>query len=133
MNLPTVKLGQGVHVMHLFYSIHRQRWAELAADEPAQTLKRVESLAAKNNESSHPRLRSYAVVGAKADLAFILYGAELGVVTQMHRDLESSFPAGTLVREYSYFSVTELSEYMTTEEDNRAACSARKTEHTSCF
>ena len=37
----------------------------------------------------------------------------------MHRDLEACFPAGTLQRVFSYLSVTELSEYMPTEEDNR--------------
>src|SRR5436190_590432 len=116
MTLPTVKLDRGIHVMHLFYSINRQRWAELPAGESAQALQRLEALAAKNNEASHPKLRSFGGVSAKADLAFILYAAELGGVAQMHRDLENCFPAGTLVREYSYLSVTELTEYMPTDE-----------------
>lgn len=128
MNLPTVKLDHGIHVMHLFYVIDRSRWSGLAAGESAQALQRVEALAAKNNEPSQPKLRSFAVVGAKADLAFVLYAAELGAVAQMHRDLENCFPAGTLVREYSYLSVTELSEYMGTDEDNRAALLAEKLE-----
>src|SRR5688572_16617510 len=133
MNLPAVKLDQGIHVMHLFYSIHRKRWAELPNGESAKILKRVESRAEKNNAPSHPKLRIYTVVGAKADIAFILFGAELGVLTQMHRDLEHSFPAGTLVREYSYFSVTELSEYMTTEEDNRAILAAETFDDSAAF
>ena len=128
MNLPTVKLDHGIHVMHLFYSINRLRWAELAAGESAQALQRVEALAAQNNAPTHPRLRSFAVVGAKADLAFVLYAAELGTVAQMHRDLENCFSPGTLVREYSYLSVTELSEYMGTDEDNRATLAAEKLE-----
>src|SRR5215212_2394132 len=119
MNLPTVKLDHGIHVMHLFYSINRQRWAELPAGESAQALQRVEALAAKNNEASHPKLRSFAAVSAKADFAFILYAAELGAVAQMHRDLENCFPPGTLQKVYTFLSVTELSEYGTTDEDNR--------------
>ena len=128
MTLPSVKLDRGIHVMHLFYSINRRRWTELAAGESAQCLQRVETLAAKNDQASHPKLRSYAVVGAKADFALILYAAELGGVAQMHRDLENCFPAGTLVREHSYLSVTELTEYMPTEEDNRAMLTAEKLE-----
>jgi chlorite dismutase len=128
MTLPTVKLDRGIHVMHLFYCINRRRWAELAAGESAQALHRIEALAGKNNQPSHPKMRSYAVVGAKADLAFILYALELGSAAQMHRDLEDCFPAGTLVREYSYLSVTELTEYMPTEEDNRAMLAAEKLE-----
>src|ERR1041384_1244287 len=128
MTLPTVKLDRGIHVIHLFYSIDRGRWSELASGQSAQALQRVEALAAKYNQASHPKLRSYAVVGAKADLAFILYGVELGVLAQMHRDLENCFPAGTLVREYSYFSVTELTEYMPSDDDNRAMLAAEKLE-----
>ncbi len=126
MNLPTIKLDRGIHVMHLFYSIHRERWAELPTGESAHALKQAETLAAKYKEASHPKLRSYATVGAKADLGFILYAAELGTLAQLHRDLENCFPAGALRREYSYLSVTELTEYMPTEEDNRATLAAEK-------
>lgn len=37
----------------------------------------------------------------------------------MHRDLETVFPPGALLPVFSYLSVTELSEYMPTDEDNR--------------
>jgi chlorite dismutase len=37
----------------------------------------------------------------------------------MHRDLESCFAPGTLIPVFNYLSVTELSEYMPTEDDNR--------------
>ena len=128
MTIPTVKLDRGIHVLHLFYSIDRYCWSQLEPEESAQALQRVEALAAKNNAPSHPKLRSYATVGAKGDMAFILYAAELGALAQMHRDLENCFPAGTLMREYSYFSVTELVEYMATDDDNRAALVAEKLE-----
>lgn len=128
MNLPTVKLDRGIHVMHLFYSINRAVWSQSPPGAGAQALQRLEELAAKNNQASHPKLRSYAPVGGKADLAFILYAAELGTLAQMHRDLEHCFPPGTLVRAYSYLSVTELTEYMPTEEDNHARLAAEKLE-----
>jgi hydrogen peroxide-dependent heme synthase len=128
MTLPSIKLDRGIHVLHLFYSVDRKRWGDLAAGESSQALKHVEALAARHNQTSHPKLRSYAVVGAKADLSFILYAAELGTVAQMHRDLENCFPAGTIIREYSYLSVTELTEYMPTDEDNHAMLAAEKLE-----
>src|SRR5206468_5714730 len=62
---------------------------------------------------------TYANICGKADLAFILYAAELGQIGQMHRDLERCFPAGTLQRVYQYLSITELTEYMPSDEDNR--------------
>jgi peroxiredoxin len=119
MNVPTVKLNQGIHVMHLFYRVDRLRWAQLAAGESAQAAKKLEALCAANANASHPRLVTYANVGGKADLAFMLQAAELGQIAQMHRDVEACFPPGTLQRVFSYLSVTELSEYMSTEEDSR--------------
>jgi peroxiredoxin len=113
MNLPEVKLNQGIHVMHLFYRIDRTRWVQ------GEGLGKLEALCAFNKHPSHPRLVTYANVGGKADLAFLLQAAELGQIGQLHRDLEACFAPGTLVPVFSYLSVTELSEYMPTEDDNR--------------
>jgi peroxiredoxin len=112
-----VKLTQGIHVMHLFYRIDRVRWSQLAPGQSAQALTKLEALCAANSAASHPRLATYANVGGKADLALMLYAAELAQIGQVHRDLESCFPAGTLTPVYTYLSVTELPEYVTTEDD----------------
>jgi hydrogen peroxide-dependent heme synthase len=37
----------------------------------------------------------------------------------MHRELEQCFPAGALQPAFNYLSITELTEYMPTDEDNR--------------
>jgi chlorite dismutase len=94
--------------------LDRQRWAQ-----SAQCLSRLEALCAANSQPSHPRLTTYATIGGKADLAFFLLAADLAQLGQIHRDLEACFPPGALARVFSYLSVTELSEYMPTEENNR--------------
>ena len=119
MTIPSVKLDQGIHVMHLFYRLDRVRWAQLAAGESGKSLAGLEALCAANAAPSHPRIATFAGVGGKADLGFILYAAELGRVAQMHHQIESCFPPGTLQKVYSFLSVTELSEYGTTDEENR--------------
>jgi chlorite dismutase len=117
--LPAIKLDRGIHVMHLFYKVNRERWSQLPLGESGQVRSRLEALCAANAAASHPRLASYANISGKADLAFMLYAGELGPLGQMHRDLENCFPAGTLQTVYRYLSVTELTEYMPTAEDNR--------------
>jgi len=117
MSLLAVKLTKGIHVMHLFYRIDRVRWTQLPSGQSAQTLSKLQALCAANAAASHPRLTSYANIGGKADLAFMLTAAELGQIGQVHRDLENCFPPGTLNSVYSFLSVTELPEYVTTEED----------------
>lgn len=118
MTLPVVKLNQGLHVMHLFYRVDRLRWAQLAAGESAQARAKLEALCATNASPSHPRLVSYTNVGGKADFVFLLQMAELGKIAQLHRELEACFAPGTLLPVFSYLSVTELTEYMPSEEDN---------------
>jgi chlorite dismutase len=117
MSLPEVKLSMGIHVMHLFYNINRVAWALTPVVEAKNTLARVEALVAANNAACQPRIATYATVGGKADIAFILYAADGLKLAKMHRDLEAAFPAGALQRVYSYVSITELSEYGSTEED----------------
>jgi chlorite dismutase len=119
MELPVVKLTKGIHLMHLFYRIDRVRWAQLTRDQSANASSQLATLCERNSAASHPRLATYACVGGKADCAFILYAAELGRLGQMHRDLEHCFPPGVLNIVYSYLSVTELPEYVTTEDDMR--------------
>lgn len=119
MPLPTVKLTLGIHVMHLFYRIDRARWAQLPAGASAQARQKLEALCAAHAAASHPRLVTFASIGGKADLTFMLYAAELGQIGQLHRDLENCFPPGVLQPVFSYLSVTELSEYTGTDEDNR--------------
>lgn len=115
----SVKLDRGIHVMHLFYRIDREGWSRLAVGESAQSRARLEALCAANAAASHPRLATYANVGGKADLAFMLYAADLLQIGRMHRELEACFSPGVLQKVYSYLSVTELTEYMPTDEDNR--------------
>ncbi|PYI88824.1 MAG: heme-dependent peroxidase [Verrucomicrobia bacterium] len=118
MNLPAIKLNHGIHVMHLFYRIDQLRWSQLPTGESAQIRAKLEAFCANYAAPSHPRLATYATVGGKADLAFMLYAADLGQLSQMHRDLENGFAPGVLDRVFNYVSVTELVEYMTTDEDN---------------
>lgn len=114
-----IPLSQGIHVQHLLYRIDRVRWASLGAAESAQALARLEALAARFSGPAHPRLMTLANVGGKADLGFILFHATLDGLSALHRELEACFPPGTLVPTFSYLSVTELPEYVPTDDDLR--------------
>jgi len=120
MTLPKIKLDQGIHVMHLFYRVDRVTWTRLSPAESTRVRASLEELCAQYAATSHPRLVTFANICGKADLVFMLYAAELGLIAQMHRDLERLFPPGTLQPVFNYLSITELTEYMPTEEDSVA-------------
>jgi hydrogen peroxide-dependent heme synthase len=115
--VPVVKLSRGIHVMHLFYRIDRSRWHGTDAAASRQTREALEAFLAQYRAPSHPRIVPFVNVGGKADLVFMLYAEELGQIGKMQRTLEGCFPAGSLHTVYSYLSVTELPEYVTTEAD----------------
>jgi peroxiredoxin len=119
MSFPIVKLDRGIHAIHLFYRIDRVRWSQLSAGESQNACENLEKLCTANSAVSHPQLRTYTNIGGKADFAFFLLAAELVQISQLHRDLENCFPAGILIPVFNYFSVTELSEYTTTDEENQ--------------
>jgi peroxiredoxin len=128
MAYPSIRLNRGIHVMHLFYDINRTAWQQLKPGESLQARNKLEALCGANAAPSNPRLLTYANIGGKADLAFMLFASELGRIGQMHRDIEACFPAGTLDRVYTYLSITELPDYVTTDDDVRNSLIAEKLE-----
>src|SRR5437868_1130534 len=128
MSAPVVKLTKGIHVLHLFYRIDRVMWSMLSPGASAETLKKLEALCQANSAASNPRLTTYANIGGKADFVFMLTAAELAQAGQMHRDLEACFPAGALQTVYTFLSITELPEYVTTGEDMKQSLLAEKLE-----
>jgi hydrogen peroxide-dependent heme synthase len=114
-----VRLSQGIHVMHLFLRVDRVRWAALPAGESAAALARLEAVCARFAGPAHPRVMTAANVGGKADFAFVLFHAALDGLGAMHRELEACFPPGTVAATYTFLSVTELPEYVTTDDDLR--------------
>jgi chlorite dismutase len=119
MPIPSVKLTQGTHVLHLYFHIDRLRWSALPAGESAAARARLEAVTQRYPGPAAPRVMSFAGVGGKADLAFMVFAAELQELSAMQREIELAFPAGTLRPAYSYLSVTELPEYVTTDDDLR--------------
>ena len=105
--------------MHLFYRINRLAWSRLSSEQSISTRHALTVLCAANASPSHPRISLFVNIGGKADLALMLQAVELGQLGQMHREIETAFPPGILERVYSYLSVTESSEYMSSEEDHR--------------
>lgn len=123
-----IKLDRGVHVLHLFYRVDRVRWGQLPEGASNQARTALERVCSAHANPSHPSIKTYAGVGGKADLGFFLLADDLGKLARMHREVEACFPAGALERVFSYLSVTELTEYMPTEDDNKKILEQEKLE-----
>ena len=117
MSATEVKLSQGIHVMHLFHRINRAAWAAAGAEASKKALAALEKVAEQFPGPAHPRMASFVNVGGKADIAFMLYHADLVGLSALQRAVELAFPPGTLEPVYTYLSVTELPDYVSNDDD----------------
>jgi peroxiredoxin len=111
----------GWGVTHLFFRVHPSR-----SPDPAQAGKElVAALDAFAAAGSGHQVLCACVLGLKADLAVMALGPDLA----RHETLATALRAiGPLEPAYSFLSLTEVSEYMETEDDVRARLEAQGVE-----
>ena len=108
MDAVSPSIGWGV--LHLFYRVDAAR-----TERDPQSAKRVLDAVSSLESDGHHVLVS-AVLGQKADLGFVALGPDLARLQRFQHELAES----ALVAAFSYVSLTELSEYTSTEDDERA-------------
>jgi peroxiredoxin len=106
-----VEPSQGWGVLHLFYRVDRAR----AEADPGAAKRVVDAIAQLQADGVHQAL-CFAVLGHKADLGVMALGPDLARLQSFEQDLA----AAPLLPTWSYVSLTELSEYGATEDDERA-------------
>ncbi len=104
----------GWGVLHLFYRVDRAR-----AEADPEAAKRVVDAITSLETDGHQAL-VFAVLGHKADLGVMALGPDLARLQAFQQELR----AAPLELVSSYVSLTELSEYTSTEDDERARLSA---------
>jgi hydrogen peroxide-dependent heme synthase len=106
----------GWGVLHLFYRVDRAR-----AEDDQQAAKRVLDAVQSLQDDGHQALL-FAVLGHKADLGIMVLGPDLARLQAFQQELAAT----PLVLVDSYVSLTELSEYTSTEDDERARLAAEE-------
>ncbi|HEY2572708.1 MAG TPA: hydrogen peroxide-dependent heme synthase [Verrucomicrobiaceae bacterium] len=110
---------EGLQVIHLYYTVDHALWRSLGSDEQKAAKENFTRLI--QSVRSHPRtqLLVFSVVTPKADLGFMLLTPDLHDANRFEKELTLALGADILQPAYSYYSMTELSEYTTTEEEYR--------------
>ena len=108
---------QGWHCLHLFYQIEHGQWNLLSRDEQNAAKTNLTKLVQEIRALDSTQLLTLSVVTPKADLGFMLITPDLHNANRIEKQLSLSLGADVLTPVYSYLSLTEESEYITTEED----------------
>src|SRR4051795_6426637 len=108
---------QGWHCLHLFYRVDYGQWQFLSRDEQNAAKTNLSSLVQDVRAMDSTQLLTLAVVTPKADIGFMLITPDLQDANRMEKRLSLSLGPDVLTPVYSYLSLTEESEYTTSEED----------------
>ena len=110
-----VVAAEGWHVLHLFYKVEQGAWSLLSQEEQLSARTRLNDLVAEIRGTEGAQLLTFAMVSPKADLGFMLLCADLHTANAFEKRLTNALGADVLTPTYSFLSMTERSEYTTSE------------------
>lgn len=114
---PGARPSIGWGVLHLFYHIDYAQLGGLSNKARSEICTPFLQWCQTWNQNPEIQLHTYSVLGNKADLGIMLLGPDLHLLNQAEADLLKSSFGGLLKPAYSFVSLTELGEYMTSEEE----------------
>src|SRR5437764_5341201 len=112
---------EGWHCLHLFYRVEHGQWQLLNREEQNAAKTNLTKLVQEIRATDSTQLLTLSVVTPKADLGFMLITPDLQTANKIEKELSLSLGADVLTPVYSYLSLTEESEYITTEEEYTAS------------
>jgi len=108
---------QGWHGLHLFYRVEQGQWQLLNRAEQNEAKTNLTSLVQEVRAMDSTQLLTLGMVTPKADLGFMLITPDLHNANKIEKRLSISLGPDVLTPVYGYLSLTEESEYITTEEE----------------
>jgi peroxiredoxin len=104
--------SQGWGVLHLFFHLRREL-LEDATEAAKDFARRLQAFDARDDY----QVLAFSVLGQKADIGMMVLGPDLVELDQLATELTASPLGAALIPAASYLSMTELSEYTSTAED----------------
>src|ERR1051325_10916953 len=108
---------EGWHCLHLFYRIEYGQWQLLNREEQNAAKTNLSALVQEVRATDSTQLLTLGVVTPKADIGFMLITPDLHNANRIEKRLSLSLGPDVLTPIYSYLSLTEESEYITTDEE----------------
>src|SRR6266700_5424486 len=108
---------EGWHCLHLYYQIEYGQWQLLSREEQNAAKTNLASLVQEIRAMESTQLLTLSVITPKADFGFMLITPDLQAANKIDKQLSLSLGPHVLSPVYSYLSLTEESEYITTEEE----------------
>jgi chlorite dismutase len=118
-SVPPIIPPEGWHVLHLFYKIEHGQWQLFSESEKIRAKTRLAELVQEIRSAPDTQLLSFAMVTPKADIGFMLVTPDLHAANAWEKQLTLALGVDVLSPATAFFSMTERSEYLATEEEYR--------------
>jgi len=106
---------EGWHVLHIFYKIEHGNWSLLSPDEQRAAKTQFTEIVQDIRATETTQLLIFSMVTPKADIGFMLLTPDLHTANAIEKKLSLSLGPDILTAVYSYLSLTEESEYTTSD------------------
>ena len=104
--------AEGWHFLHLYYGVDRDRLAQLSKEERRKGRKQVARALTLDRPGAPEQMQCFAVPGHKGDLGFMAAGPDIHAIHGVQLAIQKSVLGRVLVPNYSFYSITEISEYV---------------------
>jgi peroxiredoxin len=102
----------GWHFLHVFYRIDRAILAGMTTTAVEQGRRELAEALTRREQGGAEQLQCFAILGHKADFGFMAAGPDLKAIHAVETAIQASAIAPALVPTYSFYSITEVSEYV---------------------
>jgi len=103
---------QGWHFLHLFYRVDRARLIGLLLDDRKRGRDELCRILGREVPGGPEQLQCFAVPGHKADFGIVAAGSDLKAIHRLQMSVQSSTLGAAFQAAYSFYSLTEVSEYV---------------------
>jgi chlorite dismutase len=108
----TLVADGGWHFLHMFYHLDRTALAAMPAKLLEEGREQFVQALDRKRAGAPEQLQCFAVVGHKADFGIMMAGSDLKAVHGVQVAIQSSVLGSALKPAYSFYSITEISEYV---------------------
>ena len=102
----------GWHFLHLFYQVDRGRLATLSPDDRQRGLEDFRRALGASPPGAPEQIQCFAIPGHKADFGIVMAGPDLRAIHDVQMAVQASSLGPVLRPTYSFYSITEISEYV---------------------
>ena len=102
----------GWHFLHLFYRVDRAALAKLGQDDRSLGRRQILEALDRGRPGAPDQLHAFAVPGHKADFGLMMAGTDLKAIHEVQLAIQASGLGPALIPTYSFYSITEVSEYV---------------------